>query len=126
MRKRRRAQRKRKAEEDADDAERAERERAEPVHEEGGGQKRKAEEEADDKERADREEDDKWADYCAVERIDEIEEEDARRWVCDLSRVGLQEKNEEETFMNEDLRMKNGHEYDQAWDIEDVGDLDLV
>ena len=56
-----------------------------------GGQKRKAEEEADDQERADR---DKWKDFCAVGRGEVIEEEDARKWVCELggaedARTGL-------------------------------------
>ena len=87
------SQRKRKAEEEADDAERAQREDREHDEATGGEakagdnnsqakygegeRKRKAEEEADDDERATR---DEWKDFCA------IEEDDAQKWLCELSR----------------------------------------
>ena len=84
---------KRKAEEEADDGERVER------REEGEerGQKRMAEEEADDAERmargerADDQGDDARKEFCAVNEEDVIEEEDARRWVCEIQNALAQE-----------------------------------
>ena len=86
---------KRKAEEEADDKERAEREARTEEGAEGGGQKRKAEGEPEDQERASRDEkvqdDDEWKDFCVVEQ-GVIDEEDARRWVCEVQQTLLEEK----------------------------------
>lgn len=78
------SQRKRKAECEADDEERAQRE--EKCEE--GGRKRKAEEEADDQERANRggEDDEGSKEACGIEQCSVIDEEDARRWVCEIQR----------------------------------------
>ena len=93
-----------------------------------GARKRKAEEEADDQERAAREEaedeeEDQWKDYCAVEHFQGIEEDDARRWVCDL----LREHRSEGPAGRHVIPEGEGEgEHDQAWDFEVTCDLDPV
>ena len=84
-------QRKRKAEEELDDGERAHREEKEEAS----------------KEEATEQDVDKWKDFCAVEGIEEIEEEDAQRWVCELSHTGV-----------------NDAEQDISWEVEDAQELD--
>ena len=119
--------RKRKAEEEADDQERAEREE----RNEEGGRKRKAEEDVEEQERSeergqegmaeedveDKDEEDPWKDFCAVGQFDEIDEEDARRWVARI-------RHEQEEEAGVAPHTEGEDEFDPSWAHQDGAALD--